>query len=276
MLILFSRSQGEEVALARAHGVVDLCSSDCIKGSENPSWRCCYYYCSSSAAASLTSSSVFRRSFRRSKDDDDVSLSEGRWRGGVPQGAGMGPPTSVVCVRWWSEDMGTHIWRPRQKSSPNNMRRNLKVILLMAIVWAGGLLYLAKNGDKPQKQVSQLLTFSIPTFPKNSNFHLKIAIKMNSYWIRGCVRFVERSSIYAHPKNPIVKPIGKIDFQDQRATLFFADVALIADSLFFIFLYSKLEHTLAKFFFLPMDEWTWATFFIGKRSFLLTFLPVSH
>ena len=34
MLILFSRSQGEEVALARAHGVVDLCSSDCIKGSE--------------------------------------------------------------------------------------------------------------------------------------------------------------------------------------------------------------------------------------------------
>ena len=35
------------------------------------------------------------------------------------------------------------------------MRRNLKVILLMAIVWAGGLLYLAKNGDKPLKQVSQ-------------------------------------------------------------------------------------------------------------------------
>ena len=79
---------------------------------------------------------------------------------------------------------------------------------------------------------------------------------MNSYWIRGCVRFVERSSIYAHPKNPIVKPIGKIDFQDQRATLFFADVALIADSLFFIFPNTILEtrtHT-CKVFFLPMDE----------------------
>ena len=33
------------------------------------------------------------------------------------------------------------------------MRRNLKVILLMAIVWAGGLVYLVKNGDKPPKQV---------------------------------------------------------------------------------------------------------------------------
>ena len=38
----------------------------------------------------------------------------------------------------------------------SKMRRNLKVILLMAIVWAGGLLYLAKNGDKPLKQVSQI------------------------------------------------------------------------------------------------------------------------
>ena len=31
------------------------------------------------------------------------------------------------------------------------MRRNIKVILLMAIVWAGGLLYLVKNGDKPKQ-----------------------------------------------------------------------------------------------------------------------------
>ena len=34
------------------------------------------------------------------------------------------------------------------------MRRNSKVILFMAIFWAGGLVYLVKNGDKsPNKQV---------------------------------------------------------------------------------------------------------------------------
>ena len=31
------------------------------------------------------------------------------------------------------------------------MRRNIKVILLMAVFWAGGLLYLVKNGDKPKQ-----------------------------------------------------------------------------------------------------------------------------
>ena len=39
------------------------------------------------------------------------------------------------------------------------MRRNLKVIVLMALVWAGGLVYLVKNGEKPTKQVSKFLTF---------------------------------------------------------------------------------------------------------------------
>ena len=101
-------------------------------------------------------SSVFRRSFRRSKDDDDdVSHSEeGRWRWGRAAGGRvMGPLLmSVVCVRWWSE-----VWRygDPHMNFKTKMRRNLKVILLMAIVWAGGLLYLAKNGDKPLKQVSQ-------------------------------------------------------------------------------------------------------------------------
>ena len=102
-------------------------------------------------------SSVFRRSFRRSKDDDDDDVShseEGRWRWGRAAGGRvMGPLLmSVVCVRWWSE-----VWRygDPHMNFKTKMRRNLKVILLMAIVWAGGLLYLAKNGDKPLKQVSQ-------------------------------------------------------------------------------------------------------------------------
>ena len=49
----------------------------------------------------------------------------------------------------WSE------WSDPGRSRKKNMRRNIKVILLMAIVWAGGLLYLVKNGDKP-KQVRRV------------------------------------------------------------------------------------------------------------------------
>ena len=40
------------------------------------------------------------------------------------------------------------------------MRRNSKVILFMAIFWAGGLVYLVKNGDKsPNKQVRPILGY---------------------------------------------------------------------------------------------------------------------
>ena len=40
------------------------------------------------------------------------------------------------------------------------MRRNSKVILFMAIFWAGGLVYLVKNGDKSaNKQVRPISSY---------------------------------------------------------------------------------------------------------------------
>ena len=130
------------MALARAQG-----RKQSIKGSENPS----------SDAATTTSAIVGVSSL--------VSPVKRWWwcesqrggqmtRGRAAGGRVMGPLMSVVCVRWWSE-----VWRydgDPHMNFKSKMRRNLKVILLMAIVWAGGLLYLAKNGDKPLKQVSQI------------------------------------------------------------------------------------------------------------------------
>ena len=62
------------------------------------------------------------------------------------------------------QSLNFQIWTRRINSWKNKfsrkMRRNSKVILFMAIFWAGGLVYLVKNGDKsPNKQVRPILRY---------------------------------------------------------------------------------------------------------------------
>ena len=131
------------MALARAQG-----RKQSIKGSENPSSDAAATTTSAIVGVSSLVSPVKRWWWCESQRGGQMT------RGRAAGGRVMGPLMSVVCVRWWSE-----VWRydgDPHMNFKSKMRRNLKVILLMAIVWAGGLLYLAKNGDKPLKQVSQI------------------------------------------------------------------------------------------------------------------------